>query len=1297
MIDSDSELIEILAALGSYRYINNENEEVLNYNINNINKNINSVGIDGKKLKKKAIEDEKNINKIFECGEDCLDAARALYRMLNEDDDIDRSIFHFLGRNNIARSKLVPILITYPDNTNLVITILKIFVKLTLQLPYHIESYDIPKQTLYTLDMKESFLNRELIKTLLDILKEPMINLGFSNGSSQDYIIIELVLTLIKNMLQIQDPISSQTSIETEYRCHMHSNLIELLEEENILELFLVLAQNIHTNKVYKQISIYSLLLLEIFTLLLKNESPNEIWSSQDKSQVNKNSDDDDDDDSETKKKQVITEKDKSLINLLKKEKRLSTKLVSNSNRSRFIGTYTSYSDVDGKKIINKTLPDMVAVNSIRPATLGNFSASLLASRTKVIGERKKTTSSLKVRLVLKSWAEQFLDGCYNTLMNTVVDEFAKENAQILDSDRLNFLMLTKFFTGFSLALLRHHNEKVEQLKKKKQLDKELDDMVVDKSLEPQSDDEGEEDIDAFTHDNIIGSLSSTLSPSNFQFIFSSCSNYQMTKKHLSLEVAVSTLREMISLLNYMSVSPIEQYKQISLQMQSTIYYDHDAFLKLVISLMRIYDPNHYSKSMMLDLIDLSFTTVVMVENFCKLNNAIEIKSKRQRSSKSLNSIDDDVEKVEQPHENPDGTINDDGLPDEEEKEDEHDSHVRTSMDFTSFMAEFAHSEVIKNLALVLGGYHGNSTLINHQIIQLYKRIANDLELEPMFYQLSLFYLFKNLLNDPLISSSKSADSKDLLEFINQILTKYYKAVESDPSFLIDILIPKTRTDCFYLKTNDEEGSDQQQQQKSEQQSQQEFDENGIPILEISKNTGRLKKKSNGDSDEGETFLESDEDEYILQNIVSKMEDALKRPELIEKIKLLNKRKVGPKIINWLQQHLLNAIVIRTKEKNNPSFTLYPLLYEGDCEGENYNNLANVRQIFSLLKFGLPTSRNGFYTISSLKNYSADYLTAIYETIKEALEQQKLEIQQKESEKQQKKLHPKQPRTKKSTKPKGRKQIVAKFDKNGKRNPLYQSSDEESNNESKSSSENEISGESDGENQVESENEKEDKDKVIKEKKHYNNNKKESDDDEDEETNKKKEEGDKEAEEEEEESDNEEVQKLKEKEKRDRKKEKKEKRKNKKREKREKKEKKRKERKEHEEEQEEQEEEQEEQEEIIVEPIEKSAESKKKLKKILKKSKEEDEESDDNFQSSKVKTIIDSDSDEESNNIFSKKDKDNNTDDTTSKRRNKKVLKRKTIGSSDEEEQEESGEDKDIDSDNGDKKIEKVSKKHKLN
>lgn len=79
--------------------------------------------------------------------------------------------------------------------------------------------------------MKESFLNRELIKTLLDILKEPMINLGFSNGKSQDYIIIELVLTLIKNMLQIQDPISSQTSIESEYRCHMHSNLIELLEE----------------------------------------------------------------------------------------------------------------------------------------------------------------------------------------------------------------------------------------------------------------------------------------------------------------------------------------------------------------------------------------------------------------------------------------------------------------------------------------------------------------------------------------------------------------------------------------------------------------------------------------------------------------------------------------------------------------------------------------------------------------------------------------------------------------------------------------------------------------------------------------------------------------------------------------------------------------------------------------------------------------------------------------------------------------------------------------------------------
>lgn len=67
----------------------------------------------------------------------------------------------------------------------------------------------------------------------------------------------------------------------------------------------------------------------------------------------------------------------------------------------------------------------------------------------------------------------------------------------------------------------------------------------------------------------------------------------------------------------------------------------------------------------------------------------------------------------------------------------------------------FANSTVIQAYVLLLRSYKQNSTHTNHCVVKMLHRLAYDLKMEALLFQLSLFCLFNRLLSDPAAGAYK--------------------------------------------------------------------------------------------------------------------------------------------------------------------------------------------------------------------------------------------------------------------------------------------------------------------------------------------------------------------------------------------------------------------------------------------------------------------------------------------------------------------------------------------------------------
>ncbi|XP_037370906.1 protein timeless homolog isoform X2 [Talpa occidentalis] len=125
----------------------------------------------------------------------------------------------------------------------------------------------------------------------------------------------------------------------------------------------------------------------------------------------------------------------------------------------------------------------------------------------------------------------------------------------------------------------------------------------------------------------------------------------------------------------------------------------------------------------------------------------------------------------------------------EEEEEQEELQAIQVSekeFNFLDYLKRFACSTVVRAYVLLLRSYRQNSAHTNHCIVKMLHRLAYDLKMEALLFQLSVFCLFNRLLSDPAAGAYK-----ELVTFAKYILGKFFALTAVNQKAFVELLFWK--------------------------------------------------------------------------------------------------------------------------------------------------------------------------------------------------------------------------------------------------------------------------------------------------------------------------------------------------------------------------------------------------------------------------------------------------------------------------------------------------------------------------
>ncbi|KAM6153293.1 protein timeless homolog isoform 2-T2 [Erethizon dorsatum] len=125
----------------------------------------------------------------------------------------------------------------------------------------------------------------------------------------------------------------------------------------------------------------------------------------------------------------------------------------------------------------------------------------------------------------------------------------------------------------------------------------------------------------------------------------------------------------------------------------------------------------------------------------------------------------------------------------EEEEEKEELQVVQVSekeFDFLDYLKRFACSTIVRAYVLLLRSYRQNSAHTNHCVVKMLHRLAHDLKMEALLFQLSVFFLFNRLLSDPAAGAYK-----ELVTFAKYIIAKFFALATVNEKAFVELLFWK--------------------------------------------------------------------------------------------------------------------------------------------------------------------------------------------------------------------------------------------------------------------------------------------------------------------------------------------------------------------------------------------------------------------------------------------------------------------------------------------------------------------------
>ncbi|XP_063215058.1 protein timeless homolog isoform X1 [Chroicocephalus ridibundus] len=761
---------------------------------------------------------------------DCLESVKDLIRYLRHEDET-RDVRQQLGAAQILQNDLLPILVQYPQEKVLFDAVVRLTVNLTQpallcfgKVPADATSRHHFLQVLsYLQAYKEAFASEKVFGVLSEKLYD-LLQLDWEQRQEEDTLLIERILLLVRNVLHIPPDPTEEQGVDGD--ASVHDRVLWALHISGMDDLLKFLA----SAQAEQQ---WALHVLEIISLMFRDQSPEELAALGQGQAAAEHGED-------TRELETLRQRELA--------ERRARALQRPSRHSRFGGSYV----LQGLKAIGDR--DVVFHKGLH--NLKSYSHDLGKETRRVPRQRQAAPeaepprrSARNVRLFLRCFCQDFLEGCYNRLMLLVKDQLVREKAQ--QHDETYYLWATAFFMAFNRR----------------------------RGFRPEL-------------------VSETVGVRAFHFIEQNLTTYYemalMDKKEAvtwsrRMHLALKAYQELLRTLQEMDRSPEQAVRDSSQVIKSNIFYLME-YRELFLALFRKFDETKQPRSFLRDLVETAHLFLRMLERFCRGRAGLVVQSKRVRRRKKPRAapspapqppsaeelemlwaglapqlqaclqgevaLPEDVVPFDAASETPveeqraeallriQGCLRDAQVPqalrllrsardvwpegdvfgppdagppeetrllreilfaplprhappeaeepeeEEEEDEEEEEETVQVSekeFNFLDYLKRFACAPVVRALVLLLRGYARNTPRTNHCAARLLHRLARDLRMEALLFQLSLFSLFHRLLSDPAAGAHQ-----ELVALAKFILGKFFALAATNKKAFVELLFWKS-------------------------------------------------------------------------------------------------------------------------------------------------------------------------------------------------------------------------------------------------------------------------------------------------------------------------------------------------------------------------------------------------------------------------------------------------------------------------------------------------------------------------
>ncbi|XP_011305481.1 protein timeless homolog [Fopius arisanus] len=501
------------------------------------------------------------------------DVIKDLIKYLKRDDD-SHTVRHYLGHSKLLQTDLIQIAIQHTKKTEFWDVLLRLIINLTSPalmlfndiLPTEKTSRNVYLQLVGHLQGYKKALANEQFWVIVSNRLSTILRIEHMERGEENELIIERILTLIRNVIQVP-PDDNENRADND--ATIHDELLFALHSSGIVDLLLFIASNSSEQQYHMQI-------LEIIALMLREQNAAKLASvGLQRSAAEK----------EREEAQLLAIRRREITEKLEKMKKYS-----GSRHSRFGGTFV----VQNMKAIGENqLICHKPFEKIEALEFARDKVKLKKPKNKVPIEAtpEERTSALTVRLFLKEFCVEFLNGAYNPVMR-----YAKSciigGSHSAMADASHYLWAMRFFMEFN----RHYKFQVKL-------------------------------------------VSETISTEMFYFVQRQMEEYYesmtMDKQKIPhwsrrLHLALKAYQELLHTILAMDKTTDRGIRDSSKVIKSNVFYVPE-YRETILSQLLCYDGLKMSRTYLVDLVTTAHIFLKMLEQFvCQTRSLVVAKPKRK-------------------------------------------------------------------------------------------------------------------------------------------------------------------------------------------------------------------------------------------------------------------------------------------------------------------------------------------------------------------------------------------------------------------------------------------------------------------------------------------------------------------------------------------------------------------------------------------------------------------------------------------------------------------------------------------